>query len=222
MSVKVLTGETSDCCKPKMTWVAWLAVILAVGPFVIKRIILLGDYEDYVVWLTIDYVARCVSLLGVALAFRSGLIEPLEFRAGWFVSAVVLAGLLSTELAEQTFIYPILRDNLNYLRLSSMPQIANANVRAADLVFGLLLVAVSEELVFRRMMFSILGPKGFVSVIFWSALIFALIHLTSGMADAINAFISGVLLGSAFWITRRVSLCVVSHYLINLKIFGSF
>src|SRR5258708_2197626 len=101
-----------------MTWVAWLAIILAVGPFVIKRIILLGDYEDYVVWLTVDYLARCVSLLGVMLGFRSGLIERLEFRAGWFVSGVVLAGLLFTELAEQTFIYPILRDNLNYLRLS--------------------------------------------------------------------------------------------------------
>jgi membrane protease YdiL (CAAX protease family) len=205
-----------------MTWFAWLAVILAVGPFVIKRIILLGDHEDYVVWLTIDYVARCVSLLGVMLGFRSGLIERTKFRAGWFVSGVVLAGLLSAQLAEQTLIYPILQDNLNYLRLSSMPQITDVNVRAADLVFGLLLVAVSEELVFRRLMFSMFGSKKFVSVTFLSALIFALIHLTSGIADTINAFIHGILLGSAFWITRRVSVCIVSHYLIDLKIFGGF
>ena len=218
----MLAGETSEACQPKMTWVAWLAVILAVGPFVIKRIILLGTYEDYVVWLTVDYVARCVSLLGVALGFRFGLIEPLEFRAGWFVSGVVLAGLLSTESAEQTFIYPILRDNLNYLHLSSMPRITNANVRAADLVLGLLLVAVSEELVFRRLIFSIFRSKGFVTVTFLSALIFALIHLTSGIADVINAFAHGVLLGSAFWITRRVSICIVSHYLLDLKIFSAF
>jgi membrane protease YdiL (CAAX protease family) len=49
-----------------------------------------------------------------------------------------------------------------------------------------------------------------------------LIHLTSGIADTINAFIHGILLGSAFWITRRVSVCIVSHYLIDLKIFGGF
>ena len=56
----------------------------------------------------------------VMLGFRSGLIERTKFRAGWFVSGVVLAGLLSAQLAEQTLIYPILQDNLNYLRLSSM------------------------------------------------------------------------------------------------------
>ena len=173
-------------------------------------------------WLTIDYVARCVSLLGVVLGFRSGLIERLTFRAGWFVSGVVFASLLSTELAEQTFIYPILRDNLNYLRLSSMPLITDANVRWADLIFGLLLVAVSEELVFRRLLFSLFGSKKFISVTLLSALIFALVHLTSGIADFISAFTHGILLGSAFWLTRRVSICIVSHYLLDLKIFSGF
>jgi uncharacterized protein len=218
----VLTGVTSDDCQPRMTWLAWLAVILAVGPFVIKRIVLLGHHEDYVVWLTVDYVARCVSLLGVVLGFRSGLIGRQQYQAGWFVSGVVLAGLLSSELAEQTFIYPILRDKLSYLRLSSMPQITDANVRAADLVFGLLLVAVSEELVFRRLIFSMFGSRKFVSVTVLSALMFALIHLTSGIADTVNAFIHGVLLGTTFWITRRVSVCIVSHYLIDLKVFSGF
>lgn len=214
----MLAGDPREGCQPKMTWVAWLAVILAVAPFVIKRIILFGDYENYVVWLTVDYVARFVSLLGVALGFRSGLIQPLEFRSGWFVSCVVLAGLLSAELAEHIFIYPILLDNLNYLRLSSMPQITNANVRAADLVFGLLLVSASEELVFRRLMFSVIGTRNVASATVLSALIFALIHLTSGIADATNAFVHGVLLG----FTRRVSVCIISHYLVDLKIFGGF
>jgi uncharacterized protein len=217
---KVLTDQPGD--RRKVRWLAWLAVILAVSPFVIKRIILLGHQQDYVVWLTIDYVARCISLLGVMLAFQSGVIEPLKCRAGWFVSVVVLAGLLSAELAQQTFIFPILRDNLNYLRLSSMPRITDVNVRAADLVFGLLLVAVSEELVFRRLMFSMLGSKKFLSVTLLSALIFALVHLTSGIADAVNAFVDGVLVGSAFWITRRVSVCIVSHYVMDFIIFSGY
>lgn len=217
----MLRDETSDRCRPKLTWLAWLAVSLAIGPFVIKRIILLNS-EDYVVWLTVDYVARFVSLFGVVLGFRSGLIERPQYQAGWFVSGVVLAALLFTEWAEQIFIYPILWDRLNYLRLSSNPQITDVNVIAADLVFGLLLVAVSEEFVFRRLMFSLLGSKKFMSVTVLSALTFALIHLTSGIADTINAFIHGVLLGIAFWITRRVSVCIIAHYVIDLKVFGGF
>lgn len=216
----MLTGQSGDCVRPKMGWLAWLAVVLAVGPFVIKRIILFGHQEDYVVWLTVDYVARCVSLLGVMLGFQSGLIEPPRFRAGWLASGAVLAALVSAEFVQQAFIFPILRDNLNYLRFSSMPQITDVNVRAADLVFGLLLVAVSEELVFRRLMFAMFGSKKFLSVTLLSALIFALVHLTSGIADTVNTFLSGVLLGSAFWLTRRVSVCIVAHYVINFKIFS--
>lgn len=218
----MLTTESSDGCRPKMTWLARFAIILAIGPFIIKRIILLNDQEDYVVWLAIDYAARCVSLLGVMLGFQAGLIERLKSRAGWFVSGVVLAGLLSAELVQQTFIYPILRDNLDYLRLSSMPMITNVYVRWVDLVLGLLLVAVSEELVFRRLIFSMFGSRRYLSATLFGAGIFALIHLTSGLADTVNAFIHGILLGSAFWITRRVSVCIVSHYVLDLKIFSGF
>lgn len=66
-----------------------------------------------------------------------------------------------------------------YLRLSPMPRITDAHVRWAVLVFGLLSVAVSEELVFRRLMFSMLESKSFVSLILISALVVALVHLTS-------------------------------------------
>jgi membrane protease YdiL (CAAX protease family) len=218
----VLKSETNLRCQPKMTWLAWLAVSLAIGPFVIKRIALLGHHEDFVIWLAVDYASRCVSLLGVVLGFRSGLIERQQCQAGWFASGLIFTGLLSAELAEQTFIYPILRDKLNYLHLSSMPQITNVNVWAGDLVFGLLLVAVSEELVFRRLIFAMFESRKFASVTALSAFLFALIHLTSGIADTVNAFIHGVLLASAFWYTRRISICIVSHYLVDLRIFSGF
>ncbi|MGY3149344.1 membrane protease YdiL (CAAX protease family) [Bradyrhizobium sp. USDA 3397] len=223
MSAEMLATGSDDGCRPKMTWLARFAIILAIGPFIIKRIILLyDDQEDYVVWLAMDYAVRCVSLLGVMLGFQAGLIERPKFRAGWFVSGVVLAGLLSAELLRQTLVFPILRDNLDYFRLSSMPIITNVYVRWVDLVFGILLVAVSEELVFRRLIFSIFGPRRSLSATLFGALIFALVHLTSGLADTVNAFISGILLGIAFWITRRISVCIVSHYVLDVKIFGGF
>ena len=58
---------------PLSLWGLWLAVILAIGPFIVRRIILLGD-DNYVHWLEIDYPARCISLIGVILGFRSGLL----------------------------------------------------------------------------------------------------------------------------------------------------
>ena len=49
---------------PLSLWGLWLAVILAIGPFIVRRIILLGD-DNYAHWLAIDYSARCISLIGV-------------------------------------------------------------------------------------------------------------------------------------------------------------
>jgi membrane protease YdiL (CAAX protease family) len=196
----------------------WLVVALAIGPFVIKRIILLGEH-DYAFWLTVDYVARCVSLVGVALGFRSGLIERPQLRTGWLVSGVALTALLFAGFVEQTIVYPILQTHLNYFNLSFFPKITNENIRAVDLVFGLLLVAFSEELVFRRLLFSLLPSKSPLLVTILSAVIFAMIHLTSGLADTVNAFVYGILLGGAFWITRRISICIVAHYVVDFIIF---
>jgi membrane protease YdiL (CAAX protease family) len=150
------------------------------------------------------------------------LIKPIGLRSGWLASGIVLLAVLFAALAEQTIVYPVLRANLDYFRLSSVPQITNVVVRAVDLSFGLLLVALSEELVFRRMLFSLFQSKRALYVIALSALVFALIHLTSGVSNAINALVLGILLGIAFWITRRVSICVIVHYIIDLKVFGGF
>jgi membrane protease YdiL (CAAX protease family) len=61
-----------------------------------------------------------------------------------------------------------------------------------------------------------------LSVIIISAAIFACIHFTSGVLDTmLNAFVHGVFFGIAYRTTRRLSICVVSHYLIDLLIFGN-
>ena len=202
-------------------WIASLAVALALGPFIAKRFILSGEH-GYVTWLVVDYTARCISLVGVVLGFRSGLLVRSSPRVGVVTSLVVLLILVAAELAQQLAVYPVLHDYFRILELSSTPVIPDARVRVADLLFGLFLVALSEELVFRRFLFAIIeqwSQKGLV-VILISSTIFALIHFTSGVADTLNAFVHGVLLGGAFWKTRRVSVCIASHYLVDLWIFA--
>src|ERR1700687_1109778 len=78
-------------------WIASLAIALAIGPFIVKRAILLGDH-GYAYWLTVDYVARCISLVGVVLGFPSGLLARSHARAGAFTSFLVLLILIAAEL----------------------------------------------------------------------------------------------------------------------------
>src|SRR5260370_8907625 len=202
-------------------WIASLAMALAMGPFIAKRFILLGEH-GYTFWLAVDYLARCISLVGVVLGFHSGFLVRSNPRVGVAASLVVLLVLVAAELAEQLAFYPVLHDYFRILDLSSIPVIPDALIRAADPLLGLLVVALSEELVFRRFLFAVIerwSQKGF-TVILISSTIFAFIHLTSGVADTLNAFVHGVLLGAAFWKTRRVSVCIASHYLVDLWTFA--
>ena len=208
---------------PLSLWGLWLAVILAVGPFIVRRIILLGD-DNYVHWLAIDYLARCISLIGVALGFRSGLLLPVHPRADWSRSTRIFLLLFVAEFAEQAFGCPVLEQYFRFMETSSWPPIPDAALRVADLSLGLLFAVFVEELVFRKFLFAVIErwlPQQ-LPVIIISATVFALIHFTSGVVNTmVNAFVHGIFLGIAYWTTRRLSICVASHYLIDLLIFGS-
>jgi len=199
----------------------WLAVILAVGPFIIRRIILLGDH-DYLHWMEIDYLARCISLIGVIIAFRSGLPRPLPPRTDWLSSARVFLLLFAAMYAEQIFGYPALKQYFRFLETSSWPPILEPALRFADLSLGLLFAVFVEEAVFRKFLFAVIErwvPQQRMVIIISSA-VFALVHFTSGVLDTmVNAFVNGIFFGIAYSTTRRLSICVASHYLIDLLIF---
>jgi membrane protease YdiL (CAAX protease family) len=201
------------------TVIDWCVTACVFAPFIIKRLVVLGEH-DYVYWIAVDYAARLVSLVGLALAYRRGLMMPSHRRAGLVVSFVVLGTLLLVQFAEQSLAYPFLRDNLQFFEFSRFPQIIDCELRAIDLSFGLFLVALSEELVFRRFLFALLERWGAdeMTVILTSSVAFAFIHLTSGVSVALNAFVYGALFGLAFWITRRVSICIACHYLADFYI----
>jgi CAAX protease family protein len=122
------------------------------------------------------------------------------------------------------FIYPLLRVNLEIFVLWRPPFIPNPFLRTFDLTLGLLLVAVSEEYVFRGLLMALLERLRLNTpmVIVTSAMVFALIHLTSGLDVTLNAFLAGLLYGVAYWQTRRLSVCIVSHYLTDLYVFSGW
>ena len=206
-----------------LSWWGWLAVALAFGPFVAKRAILLGQH-DYTVWLAADYGARVISLAGVIMARQAGLLDRGRLPAGLLKSVLVLLALILANFYVQMFIYPLLRVHLEIFVLWNPPFIPNPFLLTFDLTVGLLLVAVSEEYVFRGLLMALLERLRLNAsmVIVTSAAIFALIHWTSGLADTLNAFLAGLLWGVAYWQTRRLSVCIVSHYFVDLYVFSGW
>jgi len=160
---------------------------------------------------------------GVILGFRSGFLRPVHLRANWLRSLWVFLLLFVAELAEQVFGCPVLEQYFRFMETSSWPPIADPTLRVVDLSLGLLFAVFVEELVFRKFLFAVI-ERWFSQkfpVIIISATIFALIHFTSGVVDTmVNAFVHGIFFGIAYWTTRRLSICVVSHYLIDFFIFS--
>jgi membrane protease YdiL (CAAX protease family) len=156
------------------------------------------------------------------MARQAGLLDRSRPPAGLLKSVVVLLVLIVATFYAQMFIYPLLRVHLEIFVLWNPPFIPNPFLRAFDLTFGLLLVAVSEEYVFRGLLMALLERLRLNSpmVIATSAAVFALIHWTSGLADTLNAFLAGLLWGVAYWQTRCLSVCIVSHYLVDLYVFS--
>lgn len=199
----------------------YLAIILAVGPFIVRRIVLLGD-DNYLHWMAIDYLARCISVGGVILGFHSGLLRPAHQGADWPRSLQVFLLLFFAEYAEQAFGLPVIQHYFRFMETSAWPPILGPTLRIADVSFGLLFAVFVEELVFRKFLFAVIErwlPQR-LPVVMISATVFGLIHFTPGVIDTmVNAFVHGIFFGLAYWTTRRLSICVASHYLIDLFIF---
>jgi membrane protease YdiL (CAAX protease family) len=203
-----------------LSWKGRIAVAVAIAPFIVKRVILLGQH-DYIFWLAADYSARMLSLVGVAMARQCGIFVSARPPAGVVFSVLIFIAVLIAQYI-LGYLYPILHAHLYYFQLASFPPILNPHLRDFDLTFGLLLTALSEEYVFRALLFAVFERWHMkpLAIIILSSVAFALIHVTSGVADAINALLYGLLWGAAYWVTGRLSVCVAAHYLADLIIFG--
>lgn len=193
---------------------AWLAIALAFLPYAVKRMALLGTppYLDWMLW---DYGARVVMLAGVALAYRARLVSPTGPRASWtktiglFVLALIAERMLSAWLA------PVLMAELGHLRFSAHPTPSERGLYFFDLLVGIWLVAISEELVFRRLLFALLGriALGPITIVPVSAIVFGLMHFPMGADVAVHATLFGLIVGTLFAATRRLWPCIAAHYI---------
>jgi len=129
---------------------------------------------------------------------------------------------LMIERLWQLYAGPLLEHHLSYFQYARTPLIQDRGLILFDLFVGIWLVAISEELIFRRLLFALLERLvvGKLAVLAVSSALFALVHLTTGLNDAVNALFHGVVFGTVFYATRRLSLCIVLHYMDDFLIFG--
>lgn len=87
-----------------------------------------------------------------------------------------------------------------------------------DQSFGLLLTAISEELIFRVLAFRVIGGTVARRVLL-SALAFSAIHWGSGPGDLLGSFGFGLLAGWHYARFADVRLLIAAHFLIDLYLF---
>lgn len=93
---------------------------------------------------------------------------------------------------------------------------------AVDLLAGLFVVALTEELVSRKLAFSWLSRTGLGSpgIVWISAMFFAAAHWGSGLVATANAFLMGLAYMAAYISLKRLWPLVLAHWLENLVHFG--
>jgi len=159
----------------------------------------------------IDYAIK-LALLGLLL--RTPVIrEPLSLRPP---TVAAFAAVLAVAAAY------LLLDRLTgyvpaYWRVFKWP-VLDGPLFVLDQSFGLLLTAISEELIFRVLAFRIIGGSVARQVLL-SALAFSLIHWGSGPGDLIGSFGFGLLAGAHYAYFRDVRLLIATHFLVDLYLF---
>lgn len=170
----------------------------------------------------VDYAQRALIVALGWSAFTEACRRPLPpltdavWRWALFGAAAIVAADTATDglAARQAF------DTLLFPDVT-FPPLDNPVWEAADLTFGLALVAVSEELVFRRLWAEWWRARGggAMGLYLGSSLVFGLLHLPQGLADTAVACVWGLLLMHLYRRGGSLPLVVLVHYLADLWYF---
>lgn len=195
--------------------------------FFLAAIFLLNDYlfipaRGYAAWLLIDYASR-ISAIGIIIyLIKTRMARPSEFGLvtinlkqgiAWSI-VLTLTGILIDQVGWRFFMKVLPATQL----ISAYPKITNRYVDAFDLTVGIVLVSVSEELIFRGYFYSVVKhyvKKPFVLVVL-SAFVFGLIHWSMGLHAIVTTAIWGILPMVVMVRTGSVIPALIAHYLTDV------
>jgi membrane protease YdiL (CAAX protease family) len=173
-------------------------------------------------WLSVDYLMRTTVLIALAAARPTRHIA-FKTRALQIGKAELLLWLLGAAAITVPFTYePLWRAieaSMLDIRVGGVPRTTGAR-HFIDLTFGLLLVAIHEEILFRRVARVVFRPLGDgAAMIAVSSIIFGLFHWWTGLPNMILATLAGAFLMLLYRRAGALWPAIVAHYLMDFWIF---
>ena len=199
---------------------AWFGAALI--PMVASQTLRLQQ-SDPAIWIFWDYAGRIgtLAILAAIPSIRTAAFRREKIQIALWEAALWIAGLVLVDHYLGGWIRRTINAALPATVLGTYPRL-NGWLYFVDVVFGIALVAYSEETVFRRCARHIFKPyfgDGFGLVIVTS-LLFGAYHWWTGVGNVVEAALMGVLL--MLFLQRSVALwpVVLGHYLVDIADFA--
>lgn len=201
-----------------------IMILLVIGPGFFNDLLYI-DNLNYQSWLTFDYGFRIVQMLIIVSyrPFRDVIFSVL--RGG----RLTIKGIVGAAFCVALALFGSFLSNLFFYEmfggesavLFKFPQIEHEGIRLIDLTFGLALVAISEELIYRGLLAAWLRRyfSSTLALLIIPAIIFASIHWSHGPSSVISAFFIGIILMVLYLRTKSLLPSILAHYAINFAYF---
>lgn len=197
-----------------------LALVLLASPFY------LNDFANMYVknwcwWLFIDYVGvKLFPFLVVLWLIHSKKMRASEFGLTTqtipsFLVVFLVVALVGTIIDQNG--YKLVAKLSGYSPLGAMPAITNPVWNWIDLTFGLFMVGIFEELIFRGYMHTFISryTKSSFAIVVISAVAFGLIHWSFGLHDVLITSTIGAVFMTAYLRTRSLPALMLAHFAVN-------
>jgi len=197
-----------------------IVLILLISPFY------LNDFSNIYIknwhwWLFIDYTAvKLFPLLIVIWLVRNKKMQASEFglttqSALAFVIVFVACALIGTLIDQNA--YKLIKDLPGYASMGAMPAIKSRIWDWIDLTFGLLVVGVFEELIFRGYMYTFISryTQSRIAIVLISAIAFGFAHWSGGLHVLVVTMVIGSVFMMVYLKTRSLPAIMLAHFVVN-------
>ncbi len=209
----------SEDQKTGILWLSILVLIYLVNDFLFIPV------NRYLVWLAIDYLARLLSVAVIVILIRNKAATTGDFglvkinAKPLIVWSIVLTatGIFIDQVGWRFF-----ESILPKTGIIHFPKAKGTALKAFDLTFGVGLVAITEELIFRGYFYTVVKKyvKNTAAIVVVSVIVFGMIHWAMGIHAIVTTAIWGILPIVAMIRTGSIIPAIIAHYLTDLVAFA--
>jgi uncharacterized protein len=196
--------------------------VAAVIPMVVSQVVRLQQ-SDPAMWIFWDYAGRlgALTVLGAIRSARLVAFRWERLRIALWETAIWVIGIVLFDHSFCGWIRQTINTALPATVLGGFPE-THGWLHIADGVFGLALVAFSEEIVFRRCarhLFRLYLNDGY-SLVVVTSILFGAYHWWTGIGNIFEAVLMGVLLMLFYRRSRALWPAVLAHYFTDVVDFA--